>query len=189
MVPDSLDMIVRTVKSPDAFLQRPPWTATPGPDENVRVREKATARKAEENPLAQQIGARIVEAMELTGIPTQAALQNLTGLHDRTLRRYLDGTHVPQVESLISIAAVCRVSIDWLVLGRDELRAMFFVWLETPAGHGASDAEKAALRTLPTKGYLTTIDFYDRALDVLRQGVTMSPEDVAKVARRTERAR
>lgn len=175
-----MDTIVRTVKSHRAVKVPALFTGDAEPDTNVRVVKNA---EPEVDPLAAEIGARISEAMRLSNIGTQAQLQNITGLHDKTLRRYLEGSHVPKLENIVLIADACRVTLDWLVRGLDPIPSAYFLWIETGRGRDATDEERRVLRELPTKGYMATLDYYDRALDALRLRMALSPDDIARTAR------
>ena len=45
------------------------------------------------------------------------------GLHPNAVRAYLRGAYMPQATTLMRIADVHEVSLDWLILGRGEREA------------------------------------------------------------------
>lgn len=60
-----------------------------------------------------------------------------SGVHDSTLRKYLDGSAQPTVEKLAAIARCSGVSLDWLILGEG---AMY-----RPSGEDVSDLVRIPL--------------------------------------------
>lgn len=61
---------------------------------------------------------RIREAREQCGL-TQAALADKLGLNGVTLSGYETGKHDPKSDTLVRIAQICGVSVDFL-LGRED---------------------------------------------------------------------
>lgn len=139
----------------------------------------------ERNPLAVAIGERIGAAMEDARIRSVADLSRRTGIHERSLRRYLKGEKVPQVDALMGVSQACHVSIDWLVFGRSEPTSAYAEWAETASGKEASPEAHAFLLRLPLFGYVPTPRFYEFAHIAWRDG--LSAADVAQAARDTDR--
>lgn len=138
------------------------------------------------DPLAVVIGGRIAQAMEAARIDSAAELNRRTGIHERSVRRYLKGRIVPQVEALMAISAACHVSVDWLLFGeRSEPNAAYLEWLASPSGQAASDAARTFLLRIPLFGYQPTPKFYEFAHIAWRDG--LAPEHVAQVAHDTDR--
>lgn len=61
---------------------------------------------------------RIREAREQCGL-TQAAMADMLGINGVTLSGYETGKHDPKSDTLVKIAQICNVSVDFL-LGREE---------------------------------------------------------------------
>lgn len=119
--------------------------------------------------LAGAIGERLRDAMRRAGIATRAELEHRSGVQDRQLRRYLAGQHVPKVQALMSLSGVLDVSIDWLLLGRDEPPAAWFEW---SCGLQLDERARELLRGLPTFGRRIDHAFYNRALQAWSEGRT-----------------
>jgi transcriptional regulator with XRE-family HTH domain len=155
---------------------RRPWTLDSDLDKNVQVAVAPEPEKPRD-PLAVAIGERIDAARRRAGIPTQDELVKRSGLHEKQVRRYLNGEHVPKIPALMAIASVCGVSTDWLIFGAEETPAAFFEWI---CGRELDERTRTLLREIPVFGRKITGDFYDRALAALRAG--KSKEDVIAIA-------
>lgn len=136
--------------------------------------------------LAKEIGRRIDRAWELAGYESRAHMIREAGLTDRNQGHvWARGDALPRVDLLAQVAAACRVSLDWLILGAEYTPPAFVEWLETPTGHGADDEAKRFLRSLPLHGYTASTAFYDLAYQAWKLGLAKekTPEQIAADAR------
>lgn len=147
----------------------------------------AMGRKTrKKDPLAPEIGKRINQAWRDAGFETLASFVHSTRIDPRLMSRYLAGDVMPGVRPLMRVAEVCRVSLDWLVLGTEEASPALLEWLETPIGKSAPEPARRYLRALPIRGYRPSLQFYDMTFLGWQNGLTA--EDAVTAARTTERA-
>jgi len=137
------------------------------------------------DPLAPEIGRRIGQAWRDAGFETLASFVHTTAIDPRLMSRYLAGEVMPGVRALMRIAEVCRVSLDWLILGREDTPSALTEWLQTPTGKAAPEEAVRFLRSLPIHGYRATVRFYDFAFMAWQHGLErrVSAEQVALSAR------
>lgn len=141
--------------------------------------------------LARSIGARVEAARVAAGFDVLRDFCRAIRTDERLYRRYADGASVPGVEALIRIAEACDVSIDWLVLGREEQSPGMLAWLETPLGTSAAQEHPklvALMRTLPLRGFRPRPGFYDTLFVGLRAGLleeVADEDELVAAARRS----
>lgn len=67
-----------------------------------------------------QVGARVLQAREAGGFTVAARFAEKIGVRPHTLWRYEVGHIMPGPEKLLKIAALCGVSIEWLLTGQGD---------------------------------------------------------------------
>lgn len=81
---------------------------------------------------------KIREARERCGL-TQSALAEKLGINGVTLSGYETGKHDPKSDTLVRIAQICGVSVDYL-LGREELKEhVDMLYISKPSGDMKAD--------------------------------------------------
>jgi len=143
-------------------------------------------KRPTKDPLAPEIGRRINEARLAAGYETIEGFAIATGTNLRLMRRYLKGEMMPGVRALMRVAETCEVSLDWLVLGHEDMPSVFLEWLASPIGKTAPEPARRYLRSLPIRGYKPSLAFYDMALLSWQRG--LSAEQAVTAARTTTRA-
>lgn len=77
------------------------------------------AREMPEPGAFVDFGQRLKEARKAIGNPSQHTLGVAVGVTNQTVFDWERGAYLPKGEQLIKLAEVLRVSIDWLLLGRE----------------------------------------------------------------------
>jgi len=142
--------------------------------------------RARDDKLARAIANRIVEAREAAGFKTRTAFGHALNRDEKTMARYEGGKMVPGAEALIAISEACDVSLDWLMLGREEAPPAFAEWLTTALGRKAVEKHPkivGMLRTLPLRGWRPTIEVYDSLYVGIRSGVLEEVDGVDELVR------
>ena len=139
--------------------------------------------------LAAEIGARVVEACTMAGIAGPKDLSQRTGFDERTCRRYLRAEIQVGLRNVMRLAEALEVSIDWLVLGRNDPPDGLLAWLESPEGRTAPEEARRYARDLPLKGYRASPEFYELAMQRWVPGIPPEmPETVVRETRKTLRS-
>lgn len=150
------------------------------------------------NPTDTDLAAAIGQRIELAAdaaFRTKGEFYGAIGRDPGTMRRYLRGASMPGVALLIDVARACDVSLDWLVLGRDEEPVALRAWVQrcSEARRAAPDFERVVrfMRALPLRGWRPTEDFYEQVFLGIRGGlledVGGDAATVVKAARETEK--
>ena len=81
---------------------------------------------------------KIREAREQLGL-TQAALAEKLGINGVTLSGYETGKHDPKSDTLVKIAQICNVSVDYLLGREDKIVHSEVLYISRPSGDMQAD--------------------------------------------------
>lgn len=126
------------------------------------------------------LGKRLKEARALSGMPSAAELARRTGLEYQATTKYCRGEIEPLRDALVKLAAVCNVTLDWLVLGIDHIPSTLYGWIQDRKP--GVDMQRL-LVDVPVHGYRAPFEFWDHVQTALREG--KSGLEASVVARRT----
>lgn len=130
------------------------------------------------------IGARIRQARLACGLDNASEFARRVSVTPTTVYRWEAGSVVPSVFTLYDIAAVCGVSMEWLIGGEEpDTSAVLSAWLDSPSGQSAAPDAIAFLRSMPLLGYEPSPVFYDLAMVAWRNG--LSRDEAARAAKAT----
>lgn len=90
---------------------------------------------------------RIREARERCGL-TQAALAEKLGVNGVTLSGYENGKHDPKSDTLVKIAQICGVSVDYLLGREQESTHTEILYISKPSGDMKADEVRKFLHEL-----------------------------------------
>lgn len=139
--------------------------------------------RARQDRLQAAIGRNIQLAAKAGGFDKLAPMiRKLRIVDKQQVYLWARGDALASVDSLVEIARVCGVTLDFLVLGEEESLALAD-FLATEDGREAPQKEIAFLRSLPLRGYRPTLDFYRLAHQAWKHGLTadLDPERAAQM--------
>lgn len=68
-----------------------------------------------------------------------SAFSRSCGVSNSTISAYLDGTNIPKIDKVAIIAEKKQISLDWLVLGRGQMRIVDLQDREQQTGYAVND--------------------------------------------------